>query len=53
MPIYIVDIEFGFEIKEIKAKNRNVAIAKANIPVGAVFTIRKGRNNDINSRKCF
>ena len=41
MPIYVINIEFGWEIKEIQAKNRSGAIDKADIPVGAVFTIRK------------
>ena len=41
MSIYIIDIEFGWKTLEIKAKNQREAIDGADIPVGAVFTIRK------------
>ena len=41
MPIYMIDIEFGWKTLEIKTKNQRDAIEEADIPVGAIFTIRK------------
>lgn len=43
MPIYVINVEFGEFIKVLRAKNKDDAVRKADIPVGAIFTSRRLR----------